>query len=115
MLRACHTCGPVLCGPWYRYITTSSRPRFCQPDFVLQDASGSEACIVEVKLSWTSDAWWQLKRIYLPVLKAAHPEVEFRTLVICASYDPAILANEDVTLVDSIESVALFPLLLMRL
>lgn len=58
--------------------------------------------VVEIKLRWTADAWWQLRKLYLPVLNAAYPAATFIPLVICRSFDPAIAIGEKVRLCDSV-------------
>lgn len=60
----------------------------CIPDGVLR----TDACtvvIVEVKLRHTSRAWWQLERLYFPVLRQlVGPSVRIQRAEICRSYDP---------------------------
>lgn len=106
----------MVSGPWYYYLDGSGRRNYCQPDFLLCHAF--EAVVVtEVKLRWTADAWWQLRKIYLPVLCVARPQSKLLALCICRSYDPAIRIEEPVHFVDSpSEAVAdKFNLCVMRL
>lgn len=59
-------------GPWIRYIDTTSRrrkPRFCQPDGFFVDFRRGLITVAEIKLKHTADAWWQLRRVYEPVLR----------------------------------------------
>lgn len=92
----------LLCGPWFCYSDRTGRRSYCQPD-VLIFSPGSAfdlVSVVEIKLRWTSDAWWQLNQLYLPVLTTALPGKKFSRLVICKSYDPAVRVGEPVNLVD---------------
>lgn len=90
----------TLPGPWYCYRTADDRLRYCQPDLLLLNDEEHKGIIVEIKVRWTSDAWWQLRRLYLPVLQCAMQGWSFLPLTICRSYDPAICIEERVALVD---------------
>lgn len=83
----------LLVGPWLAYSDLGSRRRFCQPDFIL-DCGGGLAVVVEVKLRWTPLAWWQLKKLYLPVLSATKKWQTIIPLCISRSFDPAEPAPE---------------------
>ncbi len=60
-------------SPWFTFRTADAptRLRWCQPDALLLDIRRSRITIVEVKLRHTADAWWQLRRLYEPVVRAA--------------------------------------------
>lgn len=92
--------GGVECTPWFRYLDDSRKYRFCSPDVIVGSRGGGSLGVVEIKLRWTSDAWWQLRRLYLPVLRVAHPNKELFPLVICRSYDPSVRIPEEVNLCD---------------
>ena len=85
-------------GPWLWYVDACGRRSYCQPDFLIREPS--RVVVVEVKIRWTADAWYQLRRVYLPVLSRAMPSARLVPLVICRSYDPAIRIGEAVSLVD---------------
>ena len=74
-------------GPWLEFQDDSGR-RWCQPDALLINWKAFECLICEVKYQHTSDAWWQLKHLYLPVLRVALPGFSFRLLEIVHWYDP---------------------------
>lgn len=47
--------------------------------------------VVEIKLSHTERAWWQLNRLYAPLLaQLVNPGTAIHTVEICRSYDPEI-------------------------
>ena len=95
----------VDCGPWFCYSDESGRRRYCQPDALVRAPSAGSVGIVEVKIRWTSDAWWQLRKLYEPVLRVAKPAYEIFALCICRSYDPAISIPERVNLCDTFAEV----------
>ena len=57
-------------SPWFTFISNGGAKRkWCQPDGLLIDIRNGLITIVEVKLRHTSDAWWQTRQLYLPVLQ----------------------------------------------
>lgn len=53
---------------WFKYFD-GDRARWCQPDGLMIDAGQGQIIIVEVKYQHTGDAWWQLHKLYLPVVR----------------------------------------------
>ena len=103
-------------GIWYCYHDGECR-RYCQPDILLQDDSSKTLVIVEVKLRWTADAWWQVQRLYTPVLRRVFgPDWTLIPLVIAKSYDPAVRIVESVKLCDDVFDVSpsLFNVMVVR-
>lgn len=90
----------VVAGPWYCFIDGSGLRHYCQPDFLLLDEDSSTCVVVEVKIRWTSDAWWQLRHLYLPVLRRVRPNLQMLALTITRSYDPAVRIEEPIHLID---------------
>jgi hypothetical protein len=67
------------------------RPSTAIPDGLLLSADRRSICIIEVKLRHREDAWSQLNRFYLPILRKVTGDSFFlRTLEICAYYDPGV-------------------------
>lgn len=61
-------------SPWIRFTNVEdNNARWCQPDGLIIDLHAGEIVIVEVKYQHTSDAWWQLEKLYKPVLKVLFP------------------------------------------
>lgn len=57
-------------GPWLQY-RSAHRPadlRWCEPDALLVDVQAGIITIIEFKWRHTTDAWWQTRRLYEPVL-----------------------------------------------
>ena len=46
----------------------------CQPDALHFDLKRGRLTIFEVKHAHTVDAWWQLKELYRPVVRAMFPQ-----------------------------------------
>lgn len=89
-------------GPWFAFTDSSSSRHYCQPDFLLLDQGNATCIIVEVKIRWTDAAWWQLERLYVPVLQRVYPHLSLLRVCVCRSYDPAIRAPEEVNLCDDL-------------
>jgi hypothetical protein len=56
----------ALAGVWFEFHDDNGRG-FCQPDFLLATPSGIS--IIETKLTYTKEAWVQLRGLYLPVVR----------------------------------------------
>jgi hypothetical protein len=89
---------PLLRSPWLEFEEASGRRRWCQPDGLLLDIWGGRIIVVEVKYQHTSNAWWQLRQLYLPVLRRLFGEYVLHPLEICKWYDPAQPFPEPVSL-----------------
>lgn len=88
-------------GPWFQYKELGrDRPRWCQPDGLLFIPLQSRIIIVETKLRHNSDAWWQLKHLYLPVIAAMFPPKQWNYCVVEVTrwYDKETLFPEKVKL-----------------
>jgi hypothetical protein len=97
--------GPPVFGPWFGFIDYSGTKHWCQPDALLPLPSGLGVC--EIKRAWTSDAWHQLRRLYLPVVaKAGGSERVLIPIVVCRSYDPFVRTTEATTLIPDLRSAA---------
>jgi len=86
------------------------RPRWCQPDGLLFLPYTGQITIVECKLQHTSDAYWQLKWLYLPVIAKAFPGThwKFGLCEVVKWYDPATQFPEPVRLRASVSDVTPF-------
>jgi hypothetical protein len=74
-------------GPWIEFTDKTGR-RWCQPDAILTDTKQGFSIIYEIKYQHTSDAWWQLRWLYEPVLSIILPGV-IGLVEICHWHDPA--------------------------
>lgn len=74
-------------GPWLEFENESGR-RWCQPDGLLVCAANRAVTVVEVKYRHTSDAWWQLWRLYIPVVRILYTGYLVNGLEIVKWFDP---------------------------
>lgn len=85
---------------WFRFEDQHGRMRWCQPDGLL--CVRDVALVFEVKARHTSDAWWQLRRLYAPVVSRA---LYARTVGLCCivrSYDASVPFPEPLEWVDDL-------------
>lgn len=89
-------------GPWFSFLSASQR-RWCQPDGLYIDPFAGHILVCEIKYQHTPDSWWQLRRLYLPVLAAAFPPPAWRIscLEIVRWLDPSVEYPEPILLVRS--------------
>lgn len=74
------------------------------PQFTFRDDSGGRSIVpdgiatfgdhtlvvFEIKIQHMPDAWWQLVKLYKPVLQAWHPEAHIICIEVTKTYDPAV-------------------------
>lgn len=82
-----------------------SGPRTCVPDGLL--LGSGRIAIVEIKSQHMPEAWWQLRRLYEPVVREYADGRSVILLEICKSYDPAMPFPERPTLVDDMQKFLL--------
>lgn len=94
-------------GTWFAY-HWRGRIRYCQPDALLVLPERSVLVIVEVKYSHTSDAYWQLEHLYLPVLRCflgrGNPW-QIATVEVVKWFDPCTAFPTRVSLCKDLEQV----------
>lgn len=93
---------------WIRFKADGQgKVRWCQPDGILVDAAHRLLTIVEFKYQHTDIAWWQLFRLYRPVMERLFSGRGFsmRCLEICKWYDPATVTPQKPTLCKTVEAV----------
>ncbi len=73
-------------GVWWGYYDGSMWRR-CQTDGILVDGC---LTIFEVKARHTIDAWWQLRKLYQPVLSVWRPDLKVNVVEVCPMVDPAV-------------------------
>ena len=92
-------------SPWLKFFPAGGCWRWCQPDALVVDTKRGRITIVEVKYQHTSDAWFQVKQLYLPVLQSIFPphlwEYDFCEVV--KWYDPDTVFPEPVVLAHEVD------------
>ena len=89
---------------WMSFQGEGGRRRFCQVDGLL--AEGALA-IFEVKLRFTSDAYFQLSQLYKPVVEAIYGRSVESLVVVCKYFDPATPFPSPIYHVSSLDLSAL--------
>ena len=91
-------------SPWLRFLA-GGRWRWCQPDGLIFDLDNGRIVVVEVKYSHTSAAWWQVRHLYLPVLRKCFPEGlwAFEACEVVRWFDPATVFPEPVEMAAQVD------------
>jgi hypothetical protein len=81
--------------------------RWIQPDGLIYDFMLGKLTIVEIKLKHTDRAWWQIRRLYQPVLEFLLRDGgwKFTALEVCHYCDAHTSFPERVTFVEKPEAV----------
>lgn len=78
-------------GPWFSYwVDGLHHLQYCQVDGLKFDFERGVITVVEIKLQHTSDAWWQLRHLYIPVVACVFGDKlwKYAPIEICRWYDP---------------------------
>lgn len=91
-------------APWvgYREAHEPAKARYCQPDGLLYTGPFQRVTIIEIKNSHAQRAWWQLRKLYAPIIAKLHPQFCIHVCEVTRFYDRMIPFNEDVELVRDI-------------
>lgn len=90
-------------SPWIRFDDDNGEGRWCQPDAIAVDLASGAVFIYEVKHHHCAEAWWQLRRLYEPVVRALFPDPEFHVhlVEICRWFDPATYFPEPIRMMEN--------------
>ena len=100
----------IVPSPWFVFTTEYSGcvELFCQPDALVFDPRQGIITVVEVKLRHTSNAWWQLKELYIPVVRAVFGSAwEYRPIEVVKSFDPHTKFPEKFELIRDVRDIEL--------
>lgn len=75
-------------SPWFKYEDFDGNLRWCQPDGIV--VTDKMVVIWEIKVNFSSDAWWQLRKLYEPVIREAYHPPQIALAILCKSFDPAV-------------------------
>lgn len=75
----------LLPRPWLFFRTGGHKTHFCQPDALI--VRPKSVVVVEVKLRHCTRAWWQLRRLYQPVVQVIYPNCKVRLLEVVRWFD----------------------------
>lgn len=80
--------------------------RRCRPDVLHFDFEKGLGLIIEVKIQHVPDAWWQLRKLYQPVVSQLYGKhIPLRVMEIVRSYDPAVPFPEEVEVLTRLEDI----------
>lgn len=86
--------------PEFRY-HDSKGPRICFPDAILK--LQDRVVVFEIKIAHTADSWWQLEKLYRPVV-AAWSMLPVQVIEVVKSFDAAVQFPTTVHFITDIES-----------
>lgn len=95
-------------SPWLQFIASdSARHRWCQPDGLLIDIPRGIITVIEIKTSHTARAWWQVTKLYMPVLQSIFPTDLwlYRRCEVVRHYDPLVVFPEPIKLVPDLSQL----------
>lgn len=95
-------------GQWFRFKADGQgKIRWCQTDGLLVDVEHRTLTVVEFKYQHTESAWWQLFKLYKPVIEKLFVDKKFsiRCLEICKWFDPATKTPQPVVLCQTVLAV----------
>lgn len=79
-------------APWFRFLRAGqSFEAWCQPDGLILDIRRRRLTVVEFKLKHTPTAWWQVRLLYEPVVRAVFGHNwSYAALAVVRWYDPHV-------------------------
>lgn len=92
-------------SPWLHFANDKDVWHWCQPDGVLLQHERRRFTIIEVKYQHTSDAWWQVEKLYRPVLEFLFPGWECARCEVVKWFDGTIAFPEQTKLCEEIGAV----------
>ncbi len=97
----------ILNSPVVNFIDDSGF-RTCIPDALLVYPPLGRTVIFEIKIQHMPESWWQLKRLYEPVMKAMYPSYDIQVVEVCRSVDASMPFPCKIELIDDLERFARF-------
>lgn len=95
-------------SPWLQFKdpTVPGFSSWCQPDGWLIDMERGLITIVEIKLSHTAAAWWQIRHLYEPVTRFLFgKEWRYAACEVTRLHDPSVAFPETVTLTPDVSTL----------
>lgn len=92
-----------LAGPWFEFVDFSGH-RYAQADWIGFDIRSGIIALVEIKYTRVPDAWWQMNRLYRPLLAKLFPQFKIAMLEIATNV-VNVKVPEEVQIVHSLDAV----------
>lgn len=102
----------IILGPWIKFRAKGkAKAIFCQPDALILDIRQSTITVIEIKLKHTSDAWWQVRRLYLPLVQHIFGTMDWNyiSIELAKWFDPHTKFPERFEFVDNIRDAPTLP------
>lgn len=93
--------------PWLQYENSHYTRRTCQPDALI--LYEDKLVIFEVKRTHSLDSWFQLEKIYSPVLRQIFPDKPQLLVSLSSGFDPQIGWPSPLHLCDGFSDLATVP------
>lgn len=103
-----------IAGPWFRYSNGVKPPRYAQPDWLGFDFERGFLYIAEIKLTRVTNAWWQLNRLYKPIVQKVFPKWDIVLLEVSTTAD-VLMLPEEVKVVHKVQDAKLGQTSLFRM
>lgn len=98
---------PVMYHPAFRFNAGTPYDEHAIPDAIyLHEGT---LTIFEIKLKHTADAWFQLNKLYKPILARAYPGARINLCEICRDYDPSIRLPGRIEKLDTLDAFVSTP------
>lgn len=85
----------LIVSPWLRFRSKNNgafalgQYKYCQPDAIAINPDSQTITVFEIKLKHTAEAWWQLRQLYIPVLRnVLGPSWSFIPVEVVKWFDP---------------------------
>lgn len=93
-------------GPWIKFKNLGQETfSYCQPDALVLDLRNNSITVIEIKLKHTSDAWWQVRRLYTPVVQHIFgPSWNYIAIEMAKWFDPHTKFPERFEFIDALQS-----------
>lgn len=78
-------------GQWWKYFTAlGDGPSYAQTDGILLDPARKLCVLFEVKYSHTTEAYWQVENLYVPLLQRFLRNTDYKiaAVEVCKWFDP---------------------------
>ena len=96
-------------APWLEFRAKfARRSKICQPDALIINPRLGTITVIEIKLQHTSNAWWQVRRLYTPVVeKIFGNSWKYLALEVVHWFDPHTKFPEHCEFINSLEELHL--------
>ena len=100
-------------GPWFRFQSRAvagaqTQLLWCQPDGLYFDFRLGRITIIEIKLRHTSDAWYQVRRLYQPVVQRVFGALwDYTVVEVARWFDPATPFPEHIRMLPNVAEAPL--------